>query len=117
MGVNAYVVGGYVRDALIDRDCYDIDVLSVGKGIDFAQQVAAKLGDRKINIYRNFGTAQVVHEEYDIEFVGARKESYHRESRNPIVENDTLDHDLSRRDFTSQCPCRILKQKDIRKCY
>ncbi len=100
MGVEAYVVGGFVRDAILYRPCKDIDIVVVGKGIDLALNVAAKLGDRKVNVFKSYGTAQLVYEDYDIEFVGARRESYNRESRKPVVEDGTLEDDQKRRDFT-----------------
>lgn len=100
MGIEAYVVGGYVRDAILGRPSKDIDIVAVGKGIDLALNVAARLGDRKVNVYKNFGTAQLVYDDYDIEFVGARKESYRQDSRKPIVEDGTLEDDQKRRDFT-----------------
>jgi poly(A) polymerase len=101
MNVPAYVIGGWVRDLLLERPCKDIDVVAIGSGIDLAKIVAKKLGHKyHVNVYKNFGTAQIVYEDYDIEFVGARKESYRSESRNPIVENGTLEDDQNRRDFT-----------------
>jgi len=100
LGVEAYAVGGYVRDFFLYRPCKDIDIVAVGKGIDLALEVAKELGDRKVNVYKNFGTAQIVYEDYNIEFVGARKESYRSDSRKPIVEDGTLDDDQKRRDFT-----------------
>jgi poly(A) polymerase len=100
LGVDAYAVGGYVRDFFLYRPCTDIDIVSVGKGIDLALEVAKHLGDRKVNVYKNFGTAQIAYEDYHIEFVGARKESYRNDSRKPIVENGTLEDDQKRRDFT-----------------
>ena len=101
MNIPAYVIGGWVRDLLLERPCKDIDVVAIGSGIDLAQAVAKKLGNKyHVNIYKNFGTAQIVYEDYDIEFVGARKESYRSESRKPIVENGTLEDDQNRRDFT-----------------
>ncbi len=101
MNIPAYVIGGWVRDLLLHRPCKDIDVVAIGSGIELAERVAKKLGDRyHVNVYKNFGTAQLVYEDYDIEFVGARKESYRSESRKPIVENGTLEDDQNRRDFT-----------------
>lgn len=94
-----YVVGGYVRDLFLHRHSKDIDFVTVGSGIEVAEAVARKLG-AKCNVFRNFGTAQVKNHDFELEFVGARRESYHRESRNPIVEDGTLDDDLARRDFT-----------------
>ncbi len=98
--MEAYVVGGYVRDKLLGKEVTDIDIVVVGSGIEFAQAVAHSLKKKKIVIYEKFGTAMLPTQEGKIEFVGARKESYHRESRNPLVEVGTLDEDLSRRDFT-----------------
>lgn len=101
MNIPAYVIGGWVRDLLLNRPCKDIDIVAIGSGIDLAQKVAKKLGNKyHVNVYKNFGTAQIVYEDYDIEFVGARKESYRSESRKPIVENGTLEDDQNRRDFT-----------------
>lgn len=101
MDIPVYVIGGWVRDLLLNRPCKDIDIVAIGSGIELAQHVAKKLGNRyHVNVYKNFGTAQIVYEDYDIEFVGARKESYRTESRKPIVENGTLEDDQNRRDFT-----------------
>lgn len=101
MNIPAYVIGGWVRDLILQRPCKDIDVVAIGSGIELAERVAKKLGDKyHVNVYKNFGTAQLVYEDYDIEFVGARKESYRSESRKPIVENGTLEDDQNRRDFT-----------------
>ena len=97
MNIPAYVIGGWVRDLLLERPCKDIDVVAIGSGIDLAKAVAKKLGNKyRVNVYKNFGTAQIVYEDYDIEFVGARKESYRSESRNPVVENGTLEDDQNR---------------------
>ncbi len=100
LGVETYAVGGYVRDFFLYRPCKDIDIVSVGKGIDLAMEVAKLLGDKNVNVYKNFGTAQIAYKDYNIEFVGARKESYRNDSRKPIVEDGTLDDDQKRRDFT-----------------
>lgn len=100
-GLETYVVGGYVRDIILKRGSKDIDFVCVGSGIELAKQVAAALGPSvRVNIFRNFGTAQINHDGLDIEFVGARKESYRRDSRKPIVEDGTLEDDQKRRDFT-----------------
>ncbi len=101
MGRECYVVGGYVRDAILHRHSKDIDFVTVGSGIELAQAVAKKLGrGARLAVYRNYGTAQVHKGDNELEFVGARRESYHRDSRNPIVEDGTLDDDIARRDFT-----------------
>lgn len=100
LGKECYVVGGYVRDLLLDRRSKDIDFLTVGSGIEVAREVASEMRGSRLSVFRNFGTAQVKSRWAELEFVGARKESYHRESRKPIVEDGTLDDDLARRDFT-----------------
>lgn len=99
--LEVYVIGGYVRDAIINRPSDDIDVTVVGNGIRLAQQVAKQIGgDTQVTVFKNFGTAMLKYMNCDIEFVGARKESYRRESRKPIVEDGTLKDDQERRDFT-----------------
>jgi len=99
--VDAYVIGGYVRDIVLNRPCKDIDVVAIGSGIDLANAVAKKIGKgTKVTVFKNFGTAMLNYKEYEIEFVGARKESYDRGSRKPIVEDGTLEDDQNRRDFT-----------------
>lgn len=101
LGLEVYVVGGYVRDIFLGRHSADIDFVAVGSGIKLAEKVAEKLGKKKrLAIYANYGTAQIRHRDLELEFVGARKESYNRDSRNPIVEDGTLDDDQKRRDFT-----------------
>lgn len=101
LGMECYVVGGYVRDIFLERPSKDIDVVVVGKGIDMARAFAKRLGrGAHLAVYANFGTAQVKFHEHEIEFVGARKESYTHDSRNPIVEDGTLEDDQNRRDFT-----------------
>ena len=99
--MECYVVGGYVRDIFLNRPSKDIDVVVVGSGIGMAQAFAKKLGrGARISVFRNFGTAQVKFRDTEVEFVGARKESYSHDSRKPVVENGTLEDDQNRRDFT-----------------
>lgn len=100
-GKECYVIGGFVRDIFLKRESKDIDIVVVGSGIELAEKVAEKLGRKaKLTVFKNFGTAQVKHKDLEVEFVGARKESYQRDSRNPIVEDGTLEDDQNRRDFT-----------------
>ena len=101
LGLECYVVGGYVRDLFLERPSNDIDVVVVGSGISMAEGLKERLGKRAhISVFRNFGTAQVKYKGLEIEFVGARKESYSHDSRKPVVENGTLEDDQNRRDFT-----------------
>ncbi len=101
LGVDCYVVGGYVRDIFLQRPSNDIDVVVVGSGIKVAEELKRILGKKaSVHVYRNFGTAQVKYHGTEVEFVGARKESYQRDSRKPIVEDGTLEDDQNRRDFT-----------------
>lgn len=96
-----YAVGGYVRDQLLERDCKDIDFVCVGNGIELAERAAHKIDPRlNVTVFKNFGTAHFRWHDLDLEFVGARKESYQRDSRKPIVEEGTLQDDQNRRDFT-----------------
>ncbi|MDE6339143.1 MAG: tRNA nucleotidyltransferase, partial [Muribaculaceae bacterium] len=96
-----YIVGGYVRDIFLKRHSSDIDFVTVGSGIELATEVAHRLNRGKgLSVFATYGTAQVKLHDLELEFVGARKESYVRESRNPIVENGTLEDDQNRRDFT-----------------
>ena len=101
LGVECYVVGGYVRDLFLERPSNDIDVVVVGSGIQVADALKKELGRKaRITVFRNFGTAQVKYKDMEVEFVGARKESYSHDSRKPIVEDGTLEDDQNRRDFT-----------------
>lgn len=101
LGVECYVVGGYVRDLFLERPSKDIDVVVVGSGIAVAEALVQKLGKKaRLSVFRNFGTAQVKFRHTEVEFVGARRESYSHDSRKPIVEDGTLEDDQNRRDFT-----------------
>ncbi len=104
LGLEAYVIGGFVRDLFLDRPSNDIDIVTVGSGIELARKVAMKLKkSTKVNYFKNFGTAMLRYRgehEWEIEFVGARKESYIRNSRKPVIEDGTLEDDQNRRDFT-----------------
>lgn len=99
--VQGYVIGGYVRDILLQRSCKDIDIVIIGNGIDIANKSARKLGENiHVSVFKNFGTAMLLYDDWNIEFVGARKESYNQDSRKPQVEQGTLEDDQKRRDFT-----------------
>jgi putative nucleotidyltransferase with HDIG domain len=102
LNVDAYVIGGFVRDYLLQRGSHkDIDVVAIGSGIELAKQVAERLPNQpKVQIFKTYGTAMLRFDDIEIEFVGARKESYNEDSRNPVVENGTLEDDQNRRDFT-----------------
>ena len=100
MGVEAFAVGGVVRDYFLGRPCTDIDVVCVGSGIELALAVDKAVGGGKVSVFKNFGTASFLYKGLQLEFVGARRDSYSHESRKPVVENGTLDDDQRRRDFT-----------------
>jgi poly(A) polymerase len=108
LGIDAYIVGGVVRDFFLQRPCSDIDVVCVGRegggevhiGIELAKAVSAAVGGSKVSVFKNFGTASFLYHNLELEFVGARRESYSRDSRKPVVENGTLEDDQRRRDFT-----------------
>ncbi len=111
--IKAFVIGGYVRDCLLNRKSKDIDIVVIGNGPKFAQLVAQQLGLKgSISIYENFGTAMFTWHKYQIEFVGARKESYNTDSRKPAVENGTLEDDQLRRDFTINALAISLNEED-----
>jgi poly(A) polymerase len=117
MEVPAYLVGGFVRDSILGRVSTDIDVVVLGSGIEFANVFAGKISNhKKAKVFKNFGTAMVTYPgnpEWQVEFVGARKESYRADSRKPIVENGTLQDDQNRRDFTINALAVSLNEMDL----
>lgn len=114
MGREVYVVGGYVRDLMLGRECNDLDFVTVGSGIELARRVAERLGKgHHLAVYANYGTAQLKSRGVELEFVGARRESYRRDSRNPIVEDGTLRDDQERRDFTVNAMAISLNEKSF----
>lgn len=101
LNIQSFVIGGWVRDLLLNRPSKDIDIVAIGSGIELAKKVSLKLGKNyQVTIFKNFGTAHIKYEDYDIEFVGARRESYRVDSRKPLVEDGSLEDDQNRRDFT-----------------
>ena len=113
MNIQSFVIGGWVRDLLLSRPCKDIDIVAIGSGIDLARHVSKKMGNEfQVTVFKNFGTAQIKYHDYEIEFVGARKESYRSESRKPIIEDGTLEDDQNRRDFTINALAISLSSKN-----
>ncbi len=114
LNLESYVIGGFVRDYLLQRDFKkDIDIVAIGSGIELALKVSELLPHKpKVQVFKNYGTAMLRYKEIDIEFVGARKESYNQDSRNPIVENGTLEDDQNRRDFTINALAFSLNDKN-----
>ena len=115
LNIESYVIGGFVRDLILDRDFKkDIDIVAVGSGIELALKVSELLPNKpKVQVFKTYGTAMLRFEDTEIEFVGARKESYHFESRNPVVENGTLEDDQNRRDFTINALALSLNQSNF----
>lgn len=117
LNLRSYVIGGFVRDYFLNRPCKDVDIVVEGRGIDLAEAFAKKVNAKEVITYENFGTAMVVYEDLVVEFVGARKESYSRNSRKPIVEEGSLKDDQVRRDFTINALSLSLQADEFGKLY
>ncbi len=113
LGIEVYAIGGFVRDILLHRPCKDIDFVTNGKGIELAQACAKALKIRQVDVFKNFGTAHFKYHDLDLEFVGARKESYNHNSRKPVVESGTLEDDQRRRDFTINAMAISLQKENF----
>jgi len=111
--LESYVIGGFVRDIFLQRESKDIDIVVIGSGIELAQKVAEEAKISKVSVFKNFGTAMLKYKDLEIEFVGARKESYNRNSRKPIVEDGSLEDDQKRRDFTINALALSLHQSNF----
>ena len=112
LDTQAFIIGGFVRDLILNRQISEIDFLVLGSGTEFAERYAEKLGVNNVSVFRNFGTAHFRYEDYDLEFVGARKESYNRNSRKPEVFNGSFGDDITRRDFTINTLAISLNKED-----
>ena len=112
LSIQVFIIGGFVRDLIINREISEIDFLVLGNGVEFAERYAEKLVVKNISVFRNFGTAHFRHEDYDLEFVGARKESYNRDSRKPEVFTGSFLDDINRRDFTINTLAISLNKED-----
>ena len=112
IGQDAFVIGGYVRDQLLNRETKDIDIVAIGSGIDFAKKTAKKLKSSPVKVFKSFGTAMIIVDDIEVQFVGARKESYRSNSRNPKIETGTFEEDQKRRDFTINALAISLNSKD-----
>lgn len=113
LNTDAYVIGGFVRDLLLNRTSKDLDVVTTGDGIELATKVAELLKVKKVSVFKTFGTAMFMHNDWQIEFVGARKESYNTDSRNPLVFPGTIEDDQNRRDFTINAMAISLRKDDF----
>ncbi len=111
--INLFLVGGFVRDLILKRESSEMDFLVIGDGIKFAEALADNLGIKSIAVYKNFGTAHFVYENFSFEFVGARKESYDRNSRKPNIVSGSFEDDISRRDFTINCIAISLNERNF----